>query len=165
MKENLSASALRQLWQLWPTKLAVSLYIPVPSNEGPCWAFPEHQAQRHAALSYTVTLTKNLISSCLDFDGLVQERRNSIANALELHLSCTIPPTSSTNPSSMGGLVHERRNSIANALELRLSCTIPPTSSTNPSSMGGLVQERHNSIANALELRLSCTNPPMSFFH
>ena len=24
-------------------------------------------------------------------DGLVQERRNSIANALELHLSCTNP--------------------------------------------------------------------------
>ena len=30
-----------------------------------------------------------------DFDGLVQERRNSIANALELHLSCTNPSTSS----------------------------------------------------------------------
>ena len=45
-------------------------------------------------------------------DGLVQERRNSIANTLELRLSCTI-----------NGLVQERRNSIANALELRISCT------------------------------------------
>ena len=27
------------------------------------------------------------------FDGLVQVRRNSIANALELHLSCTTPST------------------------------------------------------------------------
>ena len=49
------------------------------------------------------------------FDGLMQERRNSIADALELRLSCT-------NPS---GLMQERRNSIANALELRLSCTNP----------------------------------------
>ena len=47
-------------------------------------------------------------------DGLVQERRNSIANTMELRLSCTID-----------GLVQERRNSIANALELRLSCTNP----------------------------------------
>ena len=30
-------------------------------------------------------------STWLYFDGLVQERRNSIANALELHLSCTNP--------------------------------------------------------------------------
>ena len=37
----------------------------------------------------------------VDSDGLVQERRNSIANALELRLFCTNP----------------------NALELRLSCT------------------------------------------
>ena len=41
-----------------------------------------------------------------DFDGIVQERRNSIANAL-------------------GGLVQDRHYSIANALELRLSCTNP----------------------------------------
>ena len=31
------------------------------------------------------------ISAYLYIDGLVQERRNSIANALELHLSCTNP--------------------------------------------------------------------------
>ena len=29
----------------------------------------------------------------LDIDGLVQERRNSIANAMELRLSCTNPST------------------------------------------------------------------------
>ena len=28
---------------------------------------------------------------CIYFDGLVQERRNAIANALELRLSCTNP--------------------------------------------------------------------------
>ena len=32
----------------------------------------------------------------IHFDGLVQERRNSIANALELHLSCTKPSLYST---------------------------------------------------------------------
>ena len=47
-------------------------------------------------------------------DGLVQERRNSIANTLELHLSWTNP---------IDGLVQERRNSIANALELHLGLT------------------------------------------
>ena len=50
-------------------------------------------------------------------NGLVQERRNSIASALELRLSCTNP--------SVDGLVQKGRNSIANALELRLSCTNP----------------------------------------
>ena len=55
-------------------------------------------------------------------DGLVQERRNSSALALEfsalaleLRLSCT----------NLDGLMQERRNSIANALELGLSCTNP----------------------------------------
>ena len=56
-----------------------------------------------------------------DIDGSVQERHNSIANALELCLSCT-------NPSiymDIDEFVQERPNSIANALELRLSCTNP----------------------------------------
>ena len=52
----------------------------------------------------------------VNIDGLVQERLNSIANTLELRLSCT-------NPSD--AFVQERRNAIANALELRLSCTNP----------------------------------------
>ena len=33
-----------------------------------------------------------LLVENLDIDGLVQERRNSIANALELRLTCTKPP-------------------------------------------------------------------------
>ena len=63
-------------------------------------------------------------------DGLMQERRNSIANALELRLSCTNP---------IDGLVQERCNSSALAMELRLSCT-----------MDGLMKERRNSIVNTL---------------
>ena len=39
-------------------------------------------------------------STSQHFDGLVQERRNSIANALELRLSCTNPLTSG-NPCDM----------------------------------------------------------------
>ena len=107
------------------------------------------------ALATAVIVIQNWykVGICLDLwnhiGGLVQERRNSIANALGLRLSCT-------NPSiyHVDELVQERCNSIANALELRLSCT-------NPSiyHVDELVQERCNSIANALELRLSCTNP------
>ena len=36
-------------------------------------------------------LNDSLIPLCPHIDGLVQERCNSIANALELHLSCTNP--------------------------------------------------------------------------
>ena len=45
-------------------------------------------------------------------DGLVQERRNSIANALELRLSCTDPY------SYMDGVVQNCGISMANALEV-----------------------------------------------
>ena len=41
--------------------------------------------------------TDACIYTCsLCINGLVQERRNSIANALELHLSCTNPPIGNT---------------------------------------------------------------------
>ena len=56
-----------------------------------------------------------------DVDGLVQERCNSSALAMELRLSCTKPSVDG----SVNGSVQKRRNSIANALELRLSCTNP----------------------------------------
>ena len=49
------------------------------------------------------------------FKGLVQERRNSSALAMELRLSCTNPLTD--------GLVQERCNSSVLAMELCLSCT------------------------------------------
>ena len=37
------------------------------------------------------------------FDGLVQERRNSIANALELRLSCTNPSIYEMQPCASWG--------------------------------------------------------------
>ena len=69
----------------------------------------------------------------------MQERRNSIANTLELRLSCTKPSMCWQTPwqySRVGysvpvsnlhidGLVQDCSNAIANALELRLSCTKP----------------------------------------
>ena len=73
-------------------------------------------------------------------NGLVQERRNSIANALELRLSCTNPLM------WYPFLMHWRCCSLA---------------LNHGYQVNGLVQERCNSIANALELRLSCTNPSM----
>ena len=50
-------------------------------------------------------------------NGLAQERRNSIANALYTWNFIA----------HIDGLVQERHNSIANALELHLSCTSPLT--------------------------------------
>ena len=55
------------------------------------------------------------VGRILHIDGLLQEKRNSIANALELHLSCT----------NHDGLVQESHNSSVLALELCLSCTNP----------------------------------------
>ena len=45
----------------------------------------------HKGVMVLQWISFNLISSQLHIDGLVQERRNSIANALELRLSCTNP--------------------------------------------------------------------------
>ena len=89
----------------------------------------------------------------------MQERRNSIANALELRLSYT-NPLIEIFCDYVDGLMQERRNSIANALELRLSYT-NPLIEIFCDYVDGLMQERRNSIANALELHLSYTNPSM----
>ena len=40
-------------------------------------------------LSGSKPLSELILTKFYDVDGLVQERRNSIANALELRLSCT----------------------------------------------------------------------------
>ena len=90
-------------------------------------------------------------SSTWYIDGLVQERRNSSALAMELHLSCT-----NSSTWYIDGLVQERRNSSALAMELHLSCT-----NSSIWYIDGLVQERRNPSALAMELCLSCTNPPM----
>ena len=80
-----------------------------------------------------------------DFDGLVQERRNSIADALELCLSCTNPSSWWCKDSGIGPILWVNRNdhidglmqdcsiSIANALEILQSCTKPSTYSGDPS--------------------------------
>ena len=78
----------------------------------------------------------------------MQERRNSSAFAMELHLSCTNPEKH--NSSALAMELHlscinpEKHNSSALVMELHLSCTNP---------------ERHNSSALKMELHISCTNP------
>ena len=91
-----------------------------------------------------------VISTATHFDGLMQERRNSIANALELHLSCTKPSIWGVifTATHFDGLMQERRNSIANALELRLSCTKP--------SIWGLDTNRWN--LQVPNLQMSCSD-------
>ena len=78
----------------------------------------------------------------VSLDGLVQERCNSIASALELRVSCTNPSTTCSH---------------------LLGC--PDVVITTMVSLDGLVQETHNSIANPLELLLSCTNPSTTCSH
>ena len=80
--------------------------------------------------------------------GLVQERCNSIANTLELRLSCTNPLRCSWY--HLDGLVQESRNSTGNALELRLSCTNPSIcllcfqrSRDGPQQTVGMIQGSH----------------------
>ena len=58
----------------------------------------------------------------VNIDGLVQEKRNSSALAMELRPSCTYPSIFTLN---IHGLVQERLNSSSLAMEFRLSCTNP----------------------------------------
>ena len=90
------------------------------------------------------------------FEGLMQERRNSSASALELQLrlSCTNPlhwPTCwiSVQLKEIFSIYTNFRTFI---------CMIRH-------HFDELMQERRNSIANALELRLLCTNPSISILN
>ena len=54
-----------------------------------CW---ENKPEKYGQKQYI--LNHNLTKQSMNYehiDGLIQERRNSIANALELSLSCTNP--------------------------------------------------------------------------
>ena len=84
-------------------------------------------------------------------DGLVQERRNSIANALELRLSCTNPSTCdqcSKKKYEINGT--DEIGLVTPTPDLSISLTCQFTSQHN----NGSVQKRRNSIANAVELHL-----------
>ena len=84
-----------------------------------------------------------------NIDGLVQETRSSIANALEIRLSCI-------NPSICGSASDESYYIRGSDMKLWWSCSSKLKFLSN---IDGLVQETRSSIANALEIRLSCTNP------
>ena len=82
--------------------------------------------------------------------GLVQNRCNSIANALELYFSCTNPSAYWNRYEwSQPGTNHNKTQQSANC----------EYNSWDVLYIDGLVQERRNSSAIAMELRLSCTNP------
>ena len=123
--------------------------------------------------------------------GLVQERRNSIANALELRPSNTNPsiwmqPHWSAFLWRMGilnfewyaSLVGSARDhtgygynvtwSLSPYTEWSLACvgqvTLQRKRGCNVNHIDGLVQERRDSSALAMELRLSCTKPSLCHF-
>ena len=98
------------------------------------------------------------------FVGLMQERRNSSALAMELHLFCT-------NPSIWIHVIKMRRshNWLSDFNMKMLSYQHWYSHSTESqlwerlifitwAHIDGLGQEKRNSIANALDLCLSCTN-------
>ena len=85
-------------------------------------------------------------------DGLVQERRNSSANALELRLSCInlLRCISWSSDHEILQMWCQRPPMFALCNSLFWTGLIP--------QIDGLVQERRNSSVLALELRLSCIN-------
>ena len=116
------------------------------------------------------------------FNGLVQERRNSIANALELRLSCTNPSIYVRYPPSLpwGRCCASGRNISLAALasgraadgarvcggRRHASCSRPSRWWHQEGSvaaveydMHGLVQDCSIFIADALEILPSCTKP------
>ena len=97
-----------------------------------------------------------------NIDGLMQERRNSIANALELRPSCTNPSLwCKANEQSWwfywwGGTYF---GNCSWTSKIKLMCLSHHDIKTPKHQVDGLVQERRNSSALAMELRLSCTKP------
>ena len=75
----------------------------MPNFHEPIWKFiSPTQIINFAECTRTMTCVENLkyIYIYIYLDGLVQERRNSIANALELRLSCTNPSLCSLSVAS-----------------------------------------------------------------
>ena len=107
-------------------------------------------------------------------NGLVQERRNSIANTLELRLSCTNPSISLLPCTYPWVACWHQWSKVFSRFVCEGSAIMPFISSftwnkntaihslSTPPHVDGLMQERLNSIANALELRLTCINPLLS---
>ena len=91
----------------------------------------------------------------------MQERCNSIANALELHLSCT--NTSKYWPRSLAphGIIRPKwvKWPLCQCL-VSYDARIPTLLRFDfCSPFNGLMQERRNSLTNTLQLRLSCIKP------
>ena len=138
---------------------------------------------------YGWTSSHPLSAKTLHSNGLVQEKRNSIANELELCLPCTNPsicnifcwlrPCTTIDrkkgpwpfqPSALVCHIQPQTNvshaqviahmAQCQAVHNHNHCTETSTAIIN-FHIVGLVQERCNSSALAMELHLSCINPPV----
>ena len=109
----------------------------------------------HITVTSHERVSLHLKLPAIQLDGLVQDKRNSIANALELRLSCTNLWICLFN--SLFRLTSKKTSKLILLCHTE-HCDWSP-------HIGGLVQERHNSIANALELCLSCANPSICLFN
>ena len=97
-------------------------------------------------------------------DGLVQERRNSIANTLELRLSCSKTLTWNTDT---GTFISSEQFGKERVFSWQGTAgyffffffSMKQHFDFLHQDIDGLVQERRNSVANTLELRFCCTNP------
>ena len=91
----------------------------------------------------------SLALSCQYIDGLMQKRRNSIANALESRLSCN-------NPWYIKWFLLFLVCKVSHCIECEKVGKYTTCRIGYEVDKSG---KRHNSIANALESRLSCNNP------
>ena len=106
--------SLVKIFATWKVT-AVQLMRPTAWRE--CWVIHQSEGLYTVAFSER-THERHRITRSLgwDIDGLVQERRSSIANALELHLSCTNP--------SIWGVFLELRVCRCFILVIVVSCVI-----------------------------------------
>ena len=103
------------------------------------------------------------IFQCLYIDGLMKERRNSIANALELHLPCTNPSISKNGKKLVALFSFVYPLVMFNPKQPMVMFFFTVTWYAFFSAyIDGLVQDRCNPGVLTRKLRLSCTDPSIS---
>ena len=125
------------------------------------------------AVRLCLAIVRHLIHFYIN--GLVQERCRSIANALELHLSCTNPSIWIWNilsdKSDFCQVPYTKCKHCkhlpqpSHSWHAPVWCVPPGHRVKCHTHINGLVQERRNSSAIAMEVRLSCGNPSILLDH
>ena len=89
---NIGSAPSLYLSQCWPRSLSPYYVTRLQWVNYGCllWVFWRKMIYKWTWLYFHAK--SSLFKFHMHFDGLVQERRNSVANALELRLSCTDPP-------------------------------------------------------------------------